>query len=63
MAGNNISAKKISSTLIVSIVAMSINYIISLVLTSYVTEHLGAETYGFVILAKNISNYAIIFTS
>lgn len=63
MDGNNASAKKITYTLIISVIAMAINYMISLVLTSYVTEHLGAEAYGFISLTKNISNYAIIFTS
>lgn len=40
-----------------------INYLISLVLTPYITETLGTESYGFVNLAKSISNYAIILTS
>ncbi|MEQ6931603.1 oligosaccharide flippase family protein [Clostridium perfringens] len=53
----------ISRTLIISILAMGMNYLISLVLTSYITEHISSDAYGFVSLAKNISSYAIIFTS
>lgn len=42
--------------------AMIINYGISFVLTSYITETIGVEANGFVTLAKTVSNYAIIFT-
>ena len=40
-----------------------IHYLISLVLTPYITETLGTESYGFVNLAKSFSNYTIILTS
>lgn len=40
-----------------------VNYLISFCLTNYITEHMGTDVYGFVSLAKTISNYAIVFTS
>ena len=55
--------REIVFSLILSIVAMGINYLIQLILTPYVTNHLGTEAYGFVSLAKTISNYGIIVTS
>lgn len=57
------SRKDISLTLALSIIAMGINYIIMFILTPYITEHIGTEAYGFVTLAKTISNYGIIITS
>ena len=45
-----------------SIVAVGLNYLISLVLTPYITENIGTEAYGFVSLAKTFANYASIIT-
>lgn len=56
------ATKQISFTLILSIVAMAINYMISFVLTPYITTNMGAEAFGFVSLAKTIANYGIIAT-
>lgn len=42
---------------------MGINYIILFLLTPYITNYLGTEAYGFVSLAKTISNYGIVITS
>lgn len=59
-------SRKIGSQFVVSIIfsllAVALNYIISLILTPYITENLGTEAYGFVSLAKTFSNYASIFT-
>lgn len=41
------ATKQISFTLILSIVAMAINYMISFVLTPYITTNMGAEAFGF----------------
>lgn len=56
-------SKQVSKTLIFSFLAMGINYIILFLLTPYITNHLGTEAYGFVSLAKTISNYGIVITS
>ena len=41
---------------------MAINYLIMFTLTPYITMYLGTEAYGFVSLAKTVSNYGIIIT-
>lgn len=56
------ATKQISLTLFLSVVAMAINYMISFILTPYITTNMGAEAFGFVSLAKTISNYGIIAT-
>ena len=53
---------RISITLILSILGMFINYAISFLLTPYITERIGTEAYGFVTLAKTVSNYGIVIT-
>lgn len=55
--------KQVPLTLALSIIAMGINYAIMFVLTPYITEQIGTEAYGFVTLAKTISNYGVIITS
>lgn len=49
-------------TIGVSGLALVINYGITLVLTPYITDHVGTEAYGFVTLAKHIAQYATIMT-
>lgn len=49
-------------SVVFSLVAVAINYGISFVLTSYITEHMGTEAYGFVSLAKIVANYGSIAT-
>lgn len=46
-----------------SVIAMAVNYLISLVLTPYITATLGKDVYGFVTLAKTTANYGIVITS
>jgi O-antigen/teichoic acid export membrane protein len=60
--GRDSATKRISATLLISVMAMAINYIISFLLTPYITTNVGTEAYGFVTLAKTISNYGIIIT-
>lgn len=43
--------------------AYVVNYGITLVLTPYITDTLGAEAYGFVSLAKQFAQYAVIVTT
>lgn len=56
------ATRQISVTLFLSVVAMATNYMISFVLTPFITTNMGAEAFGFVSLAKTISNYGIIAT-
>ena len=49
-------------SVVASILAVFLNYVITLVLTPYITENIGTEAYGFVSLAKTFANYASIFT-
>lgn len=49
-------------TIGVSGMAFVINYGITLVLTSYLTDRVGADAYGFVTLAKHVAQYATIVT-
>ena len=61
MANRKIGTQYALST-VVSFLAVALNYIITLVLTPYITENIGTEAYGFVSLAKTFANYASIFT-
>lgn len=45
-----------------SVFAMAVNYLISLILTPFITTHISTEAYGFVTLAKTVSDYGIIIT-
>lgn len=57
------NGKQLIATFILSMIAMLTNYIISLCLTPYISTSLGTEAYGFVSMAKTISNYGVIVTS
>lgn len=59
---SNKRPNKISIALVLSILGMFINYAISFLLTPYITEKIGTEAYGFVTLAKTVSNYGIVIT-
>jgi len=39
-----------------------VNYVVTLWLTHYLTENVGAEAYGFVSIARNFSSYAALAT-
>ncbi len=56
------ASKQFVVTVLFSFFAVALNYIISLVLTPYITENIGTEAYGFVSLAKTFADYASIFT-
>lgn len=49
-------------TIFLSACAFLINYLINFFITPYITNNLGAETYGFISLAKTLVNYATIIT-
>lgn len=54
--------KKIIKTIFISGMAVVINYLINLFLTSYITGTLGIEAYGFVTLSKTFVEYASVIT-
>ena len=53
---------KLIRTIGITGTAYVVNYLITLVLTPYVTEHIGTDAFGFVSLAKNIAQYATYAT-
>lgn len=55
--------KQFASSVFLSLLAVGLNYIITLLLTPYIVENIGTEAYGFVSLAKTFANYALIFTT
>lgn len=50
-------------TMLTTGMAYVVNYGITLVLTPYITNTVGAEAYGFVSLAKQFAQYAVIITT
>jgi O-antigen/teichoic acid export membrane protein len=56
------TGKQFMLSLLFSVFAVGLNYMISLIITPYITENIGVEAYGFVSLAKTFANYASILT-
>lgn len=54
--------KRFSLTLLSSGMATMLSFLISFLLTPFITNKLGSEAYGFVTLAKNFAYYATIVT-
>ena len=54
--------KHIFKTIFISGVAVALNYLINLFLTSYITRSIGIEAYGFVTLSKTFVEYAGVIT-
>lgn len=54
--------KRVFSAIGVTIIAFVVNYLITLVLTPYITDNVGTESYGFVTLAKDFAQYVTIAT-
>lgn len=55
--------KHILCTMITTGMAYVVNYGITLLLTPYITNTVGTDAYGFVSLAKQFSQYAVIITT
>ncbi len=55
--------KRLLMTILTSGVATILSFLISFILTPYITNKLGVEAYGFVTLAKNFTQYATIITT
>lgn len=54
--------KRMLMTILTSGIATILSFLISFILTPYITNKLGVEAYGFVTLAKNFTEYATIIT-
>lgn len=54
--------KRMFMTILTSGIATILSFLISFILTPYITNKLGVEAYGFVTLAKNFTQYATIIT-
>lgn len=53
---------QLGKTILISGIAVVISYLINFFLTSYITESVGIEAYGFVSIARTFVNYATIVT-
>lgn len=60
--GKTSNTKHVLKTILISFIGVAISYLISLVLTAYITESLGIEAYGFVTLSKTFVGYAGMIT-
>jgi len=56
-------AYQILRTMFTTGLAYVVNYAITLFLTPYITETVGTEAYGFVLLAKQFAQYAVVLTT
>ena len=45
-----------------SVIAVAVNYVITFLMTSYVTNTAGAEAYGFVTLSNTLTSYIDVFS-
>lgn len=62
MASNGSRMKKLLRTMLITGLAFTINYLITLFLTPFITNNVGTAAYGYVSLAKNMAQYAAIIT-
>lgn len=53
---------QLARTMLISGIGAGINYLITFLLTPYITSTIGIEAYGFVSMAKTAVSYAQIFT-
>mgnify|MGYP003523479424 CR=1 FL=1 len=54
--------KRLVKTIIISGLSAVISYLINFFLTSYISENVGIDAYGFVAIAKTAVSYAQIIT-
>ena len=54
--------KRLIKTIIISGLSAVISYLINFFLTSYISENVGIDAYGFVAIAKTAVSYAQIIT-
>lgn len=59
----NQNKKELFSTMAMMFASFAVTYVISFVLTSYITNNIGIDAAGFVNLSKNFVSYATIITT
>lgn len=59
---NKLDTKQLAINMIFSIIAFVLNLGIGFFITPYVTNKFGSDTYGFITLANDFSNYASLFS-
>lgn len=62
MTSESSGIKRLLRTMLITGLAFTVNYGITLVLTPFITSTVGTAAYGFVSLAKSIAQYATIIT-
>jgi len=62
MPSNGSQMKRLFRTMLVTGSAFTVNYLINLFLTPFITSNVGTAAYGYVSLAKNLAQYATIIT-
>ncbi len=62
MKAEGSNMKRLLRTMLITGAAFVINYMITLVLTPFITSTVGTAAYGFVSLAKSVAQYATIIT-
>lgn len=62
MTAEGSGMKRLLRTMLITGAAFVINYMITLVLTPFITSTVGTAAYGFVSLAKSVAQYATIIT-
>lgn len=62
MSSNGSRMKKLIRTMLITGSAFTVNYLINLFLTPFITSNVGTAAYGYVSLAKNLAQYATIIT-
>lgn len=59
---NKLNTKQLAVNMVFSIVAFVLNLGIGFFITPYITNKFGSDTYGFITLANDFSNYASLFS-
>lgn len=59
---NNWNTRQLAINMFFSVVAFALNLGVNFFITPYITSQFGAEAYGFVKMANDVSNYAALFS-
>jgi O-antigen/teichoic acid export membrane protein len=54
---------RVFRSMLITAIAFIVNYGINLVLTPFITENVSTEAYGYVTMAKNFAQYAVLITT
>ena len=58
----NFNSRALSKNIVFSAVAFVLNTLISFFITPYITNRFGEDIYGYVKLANEVANYALLFS-